>query len=195
MLADIERLRKFALVAALALLGYIASGVTLEAGAKVLILGIPFVISKPEMLPLILILASFYGLARYFYYGVMLNKTPYRRRNDLLKELTSFKKDRPLAGQHEYTTSPMTPNRVEVEALANSVIDVYPKVTSAIPLATIERTLESDDGGEPYLVFVATIKIPFVCRIAATIEDIDYMTPVLLNIVALTWGGYVLWRH
>ncbi len=192
MLADIERLRKFALVAALTLLGYVAAGVTLEAGAKVSILGIPFVISKPELLPLILILASFYGLVRYFYYGVMLNKTPYRRRNDLLRKLSSFKKNRPFAGHHEYTTSPMTPDRDEVEALANSVIAVYPKVTSAIPVAKIEQSLVADDNGEQYSVFYAYIKIPFVCRLAAILEDLDYMTPVLLNIVALAWGGFVL---
>lgn len=47
---DIEKLRRFSLSAALVLIFYSAAGVSLDAGAKASIFGIPFVIKKPNLL-------------------------------------------------------------------------------------------------------------------------------------------------
>ena len=87
MTPDIERLRRFGLIIALILISYAAAGVGLESGAKVSVLGLPFIIRRPELLPLGLMLASAYAVVRYYYYGFMLSRSPQRRRKDLLHKL------------------------------------------------------------------------------------------------------------
>src|SRR3989442_15402457 len=87
MTPDIERLRRFGLIIALILISYAAAGIELERGAKVSVLGLPFVIRRPELLSLGLMLASAYALVRFYYYGFMLSHSPQRRRKDLLHKL------------------------------------------------------------------------------------------------------------
>ena len=84
---DLDKLRKFALLAALLLVSYTAAGIRLEPGAKASLFGIPFTITTPDLLSLGLVLLSVYGLLRYYYYGHMLSSSPYRKRKDLLHKL------------------------------------------------------------------------------------------------------------
>ena len=61
---DIEKLRRFSLMVALALIFYTASGISLDAGAKASALGIPFIINNPDLLLVCFLLASIYGFIR-----------------------------------------------------------------------------------------------------------------------------------
>ena len=72
---DSEKLRRFSLLMALLLFSYSMAGVHIEQGEKILLLGIPFTVSNPELIPLGLVVASVYGLVRFYYYEVMLHAT------------------------------------------------------------------------------------------------------------------------
>ena len=62
---DLEKLRRFSLLAALLLFSYSTAGVHLEQGEMISLLGIPLTVSSPELLPLGLAALSVYGLVRY----------------------------------------------------------------------------------------------------------------------------------
>lgn len=152
---DVEPLRRFSLLAGLVLIGYVAAGVELPSGAQISVLGIPFIIRRPEFLPLALLLASAYGLGRYFYYAVMLTQSPRTIRKDLLQQLqpySGFGTDRVSAffGPSKYSTTPSTRSRAEVETKMVEVIGAFPKVWNIRPTGKIERYQVSDDDGEPY---------------------------------------------
>lgn len=186
---DIERLRKFSLATALLLFAYVAAGVTLPTGAQVSVLGIPFVIARPEYLLRALILASVYGLVRYFYYGVMLHDTPHRRRKDLLGKLHPSGGHGTYGGSvffgpSTYSTTPSTPDRASVEEELENVIESFPKVWSLRATGTIEHQMVCDVDSEPYPIFSANITVPVICRLTALMQDIDYTAPVWLNLLA-----------
>ena len=69
---DVERLRRFGLIVALVLISYAAAGVELDLEAKFSLLGLPFIVRRPDLVLLGLMLASVYALVRFYYYGVML---------------------------------------------------------------------------------------------------------------------------
>jgi len=119
MTPDIERLRRFALIAALALIFYAAAGVELDREAKFSLLGLPFIVRRPDLIFLGLMLASTYALARFYFYGVMLKYSPQRRRADLFREMHGYGAYRTFAGfvffaPPTYSTTPSITNRDEV---------------------------------------------------------------------------------
>ena len=59
---DLEKLRKFALISAVILFSYSVAGIQFADNEKVSLLGIPFTISNPELLPIGLIFISLYGV-------------------------------------------------------------------------------------------------------------------------------------
>ena len=74
MIPDLDKLRRFSLLAALLLFSYSVAGIHLIQEGDVSLLGIPLTISSPELLPLGLVALSLYGLAQFYYYGVMLSR-------------------------------------------------------------------------------------------------------------------------
>jgi hypothetical protein len=197
MTPDIERLRKFSLLSALVLIGYVAAGVQLQPGAQISVLGVPFIISRPEFLPLALILTSCYGLIRWFYYAMMLNHSPHRRRKDLLEKMhpeggRGTYKGSVFFGPSIYSTTPSTPNRADAEKEIVEVVGVFPKVWNIRAKGTIESQMVCDDVGEPYAIFEAKIAVPIACRLAAFLQDLDYTAPFWLNLCALLWAWVVL---
>lgn len=83
----LEKLRRFALTAALALITYTAAGIIIEPHEPIRVLGVSFLVSRPNLLPVGLALASLCAAARFYYYGLMLGPSPYRRRRDLIDGL------------------------------------------------------------------------------------------------------------
>src|SRR5262245_22392127 len=100
MTPDLDRLRRFAIGAAVVLILYSLAGVELEQNAKATVFGIPFVIRRRDLLPAGLMLVCVYALVRFYYYGMMLAHSPQRRRKDLLYRSYSWEKhgDKPYTG-------------------------------------------------------------------------------------------------
>ena len=80
-------MRRFSLAMGLLLLSYSIAGISLEPDPAFDLFGIPFRLSRPQLLPYVLLAAAVYGLIRYYYYCVLLTKTPYTVRRDLLNRL------------------------------------------------------------------------------------------------------------
>ena len=76
---DLQKIRRFALAVGLVLITY---SVALEFNfdEEVRPLGLPFKVVEPWLLPIGLMLTSFYGLLRFWYYGCLLTASPARRR-------------------------------------------------------------------------------------------------------------------
>ncbi len=85
--SDLGRLRRFALTAAVLLFTYTVAGIVLEPDAKLTVFGVPFHVARPDLLPIGLACASVWGLVRFYYYGMMLGRSPYRIRRELLDDL------------------------------------------------------------------------------------------------------------
>lgn len=189
MTPDINSLRKFSLVVALILISYSVAGVQLEPGGKASVLGLPFLIQSPKLLAIGLALASCYGLLRFFYYGVMLSSTPHKSRMDILHKLHA----RGLAGTYSgsvyfgpsiYLTTPSIPDRKAVEEELGKILNAFPSVGMFRPAGSIEG-YDGVDDGVYYQAFHAEVEIPLPCRLAALIQDADYILPIPLNIAAL----------
>jgi len=190
MTPDLERLRRFALGAALVLISYAAAGVELDRGAQVTLFGLPFVIHRPDLLPLGLALASAYGLARFYYYGLMLAHSPQRRRKDLLHELHAEGGrgtyiGSVIFGPAHYSTTPLIHDRAVAEAGLRDLIAAFPKVWKFRVQGKVEPVHVADADGESRTLWEAEVTIPFACRLAALVQDLDYTAPIWLNVVAL----------
>ena len=176
------------------LLTWALAGVSLAADTPVSLLGIPFRITRGELLPVGLALASLYGTVRYYYYGLMLGTSPYRRRRDILDELVVDHTDagqrgrgkvRMYQGPTRFTTSPSHYDRDLVEKRAEELREAFPKFAQARVEAKVASSPTVDNDGEQYWTHSVSVTIPIRCRVAALIEDLDYTLPVWLNVVAL----------
>jgi len=190
MIPELQKLRRFALGAGLVLLSYSVAGIGLEPGAKASIFGIPFVISMPKLLPFGLVLASLYGVLRFYYYGLMLPNSPYRHRKNLLSKLNAEGqygryKGSLYFGPSQYSTTPLLNDRELVEKQANDIIAAFPKFVGGRVSAEVKGYQFSEENGSVSVSYGAKIHIPRVCRIMAFFQDVDYTLPVSLNIVAL----------
>lgn len=197
MTPDIERLRRFALIIGLILISYTAAGVQLEHGAKVSVFGLPFVIRRPELLPLGLMLASAYALTRFYYYGLMLSHSPQRRRKDLLHKLhgeggRGTYTGSVFFGPAVYSTTPLRSDWNVVNAQLQETIAAFPKIWNKRPTGEIEPHHFADEDGNERTAYEAKVTIPFWCRLAALFQDIDYTAPVWLNLVALITAASTL---
>ena len=190
MIPELDKLRRFSLLAALLLFSYSVAGIQIKPGATIPLLGIPFTVSSPELLPMGLVVLSVYGLVRFYYYGVMLSSTPYRTRRDLIRTLQAqggrgTHHGRVLFGPTEFLTTPLVDDRADVEAQVSQLIAAFPKLGRRIPEGKIEAHRIVGEDGEPYTVWGADISIPVACRLAAIFQDIDYTAPIWANVVAL----------
>jgi hypothetical protein len=82
--ADLLKIRRFCFSVALILITYSIAGVKLDVPAKVQPLGIPFLIERPDLLAIGLVIASMFSSLRFVYYGMLINPSPMRARKRLL---------------------------------------------------------------------------------------------------------------
>ncbi|MBI3373529.1 MAG: hypothetical protein HY017_17525 [Betaproteobacteria bacterium] len=198
MTPDLERLRRFGLIVALVLISCAAAGVELDREAKFSLLGLPFIVRRPDLILLGLILASVYASVRFIYYGVMLMHSPQRRRADMFHQLHGYggygtRTGSIFFGPAKYETTPLTNDRDAVEKQLRQIVDAFPKVWKFRAKGHIEAQQFADDGGELHAAYSAQITIPFACRTAAFIEDIDYTMPIWLNMLALALSIATHW--
>lgn len=191
---DLDKLRKFSLLAAVLLFSYSVAGIRLAEGEKVTLLGFPFSVSNPELLPLGLVALSLYGLVRFYYYGAMLYSTPYRIRRDLLKVLHAEGgkgnyKGSVFFGPTLFSTTPLVNDRADAKAQLDQIVEAFPMLWGKRTEGKIERHRLYDDEGDERDCWEAQISIPVICRIAASVQDIDYMAPIWANVIALSITG------
>jgi hypothetical protein len=162
---DLNQLRRFALAMGLLLLTSIIAGVTLDGDLRVSPFGIPFRIARPDLVPLGLALAAVYGLARYYYYGIMLAVSPYRARRDVLDELHA-EGARPNAkvgvylGPTKFSSRVWTDERDKVERLAERLPAVFPKFVGARASARVSGSRHVDEDGDSYVTWGVEAVIP-----------------------------------
>lgn len=189
---DLEKLRKFALVVGLVILTYSIAGISLDPNSGFSVVGLAFRVSKPELLPTGLIIASFYAMVSFYYYGFMLKKSPFRVRRDIIDGLNAWdpkfvsgKKVSIYFGPTEFETSPWHSELEKVEAYVDNFPEAFPKFASAKVSAKVISSQSCDEEGEFYMIYAAKVKIPKRCRLAAIFQDFDFASPILLNVLAL----------
>jgi hypothetical protein len=87
---DFSKIRRFALIVALVLMTLIFAQVEIETPVKINPLGFPLIIKNPDLLSIALVLASFYALLRYIYYGMLAQPSPMHMRRILLSGRTFY---------------------------------------------------------------------------------------------------------
>jgi hypothetical protein len=202
---DLERLRRFALTAALILFTYLVADITPAPDTRIPVFGVPFQFGRPDLLPAGFALAAFYGCVKFYYYGMMLTTSPYRARRDALDALTAeWPKSsvRALLGKDIYMYFGATTfsfekayidNREEMERRGNELEKLFPKFLRArVKVEIPSRAVwEMDQNGEPIFHEICTLNvtIPKRCRLAAFFEDADYTAPVWVNVLVVGFYG------
>jgi hypothetical protein len=190
---NLATLRRFALTIALLLITYAAAGIQIDPQASISPFGFPFRVERADLLPIGLQLAALYSMARFYYYGLMLAHSPYRTRRDLLDRASAPGQP----GGHHVPTY-WGPVRLEsklsvstyeeAETLATQYREAFPKFASARVSARPRGDVFTDEGGDPQHYFHVEMVVPLRCRMTALFQDLDYTSPVWLNLVALAFS-------
>lgn len=167
---DLEKLRRFALASGLVLIVYSLAAVELDTGETIHPLGIPLKINRPDWLGIGLVLASVWGMGRFYYYGALKNSSPARLRRDALERW--YKGERDFGSENDAMRT------------SEEVAGVFPKIPRTRLPIEVERVPLGGEGGG-YKFRAKRGKIPFRLRIVTRFEDIDYFAPIWLNVVAL----------
>jgi hypothetical protein len=192
---DIEKLRRFSLVVALITLTYSVAGISLVPDPGISVIGLTFKVSRPGLLPIGLVIASIYAMIRFYYYGFMLKKSPYRVRRDVIDNLHCYerpyiggrKKVPTYFGPTEFAAALWVSDRAEAKAYIASFPEAFPKFALARPSMKIEASESSTEDGESVVMsYDVQVVIPVRCRLAGIIQDVDYSSPIWLNLVSLT---------
>jgi hypothetical protein len=195
----IEKLRRFSLVVALVLLTYSVAGISLKPNSEILVIGLTFNVSRPEWLPVSLVIASIFSIIRFYYYGFMLKKSPYRLRRDAIEGLYTglriirgeLKKELPLYFNFgpikDVESRIWDEDKNRVQRYVDDFPNVFPKCAGARASARLTYKPGHDEDGEPTgtMFYGATVSIPIWCRLAAIFQDIDYSSPIWLNLISL----------
>jgi len=161
---DTTKLRRFALFIAFITIIYFLAGVEMDTPAKILPLGIPFIIKRPEFLPIGLVLTSMYCLVRYVYFGYFVQISPTRARQ-LLRKGSPVHAPTLGISLEDFT-----------ELIANEVERYFPS------FGKLEASYDTSKTDKQCSV---TTKIPWIVWILSIAEDIDYALPVIANFAAV----------
>ncbi|OGA49108.1 MAG: hypothetical protein A3F74_05885 [Betaproteobacteria bacterium RIFCSPLOWO2_12_FULL_62_58] len=187
---EISKLRRLSLGLGLIVLLWAAAGVTLDATPSIQTFGLPLRISRPDLFPACLAVLAVIAALRYYYYGLMLGTSPYRRRRDLLDGLAPAKGRRPTHMYWGHTSFESTPWRSEFdkqESLAANLVQSFPKFARARVIAAVTSDSFFGDDGESHRSYAVVVTIPIRCRLAALLEDLDYTAPVWFPALAVVF--------
>lgn len=172
-LPELAKLRRFALSIAAVLITLVLAGVKLQTPAHVTPLGIPLIIQRPDLITLGLVIASFYAALRYIYYGMLVRSSPMRMRRELPH------RTEPAIGVDQHALNTFT-------ARAQKDVDrYYPRVGRTI--VSFQTRLDAEGG------HVFDMQIPPMVRVACWIENIDFLLPILANVIAVCLWFATLW--
>jgi hypothetical protein len=200
---DLEKLRRFALAVGLITLTYSVTGIYLSPGTDISLVGMKFGIARPGLLPIGIVLASVYATARLYYYGFMLKKSPYRIRREILDSLRCLKdsragKDKKIPmyfGPTEFETNFADYDPIRIEKYITDFPDVFPKFAGAVHFFQHKQDHVQTMEGKTVTLHGGKVTIPIRCRLAASIQDVDYSLPVWLNVTSLCIFGYRMWMR
>jgi hypothetical protein len=218
-------MRRFSLAMGLLLVGYSIAGISLEPDPAVSLLGIPFRLSRPQLLPYVLAAATLYGLLRYYYYCILLTRTPYSVRRDLLNRLVRhirlkdgfsvaqlhsfgvyhgpiefelgpqrpwmYRRDRHTGESEPAQEQPaawsVTPDANGIPVMPAEGVEFQKDLDALFPAFGRARvaTRWNYQSAEPPMQVRLHVVIPNRCRLAAIFEDIDYLAPIWLNMLAI----------
>lgn len=164
---ELWRLRRFALAIALILITYVIAGIKMKVDAEITSLGIPFVIARTDWLPIGLAIASAFSALRFWYYGCLRTDSPGRRRAEGYRALEA-------AQEKDEAVRPDFIARVE-SSYPRGFRGRRAKVTAA----------EGIGSGAAILGF----PIPWDVRFLSVVEQVDYVSPIWLNVAALFLYG------
>jgi len=172
MVPEIIRLRRFSLTFGLLLVTFSLAGVGIDSPAKISPLGIPLVLRRPDLLGIGLILASIYGLLRYWYYGILLGLSPRRARKRLYNG-TLIDGATTVDG-----SSDVDKIKSFYEEAKRQVDRYFPTIPGCIePQAEVT----GDSSG-----FHIKMTVPFYTKFLALLHDIDYYAPIWVNVIAIS---------
>lgn len=190
---DLKRLRRLSLTLGLLVLTWALAGVVVSLPLELRPLGLPVIISRPDLLPIGLALGASYSALRYFYYAHMLGVSPYRRRRDLLDRLWAEGQKKPglsatYWGPEEFEASPLFATGKEADQFARSFEDAFPKFFGGRYSTRVESFPGVDNEGEEYTSYRLHVRIPRRSRQAALLGDLDYSSPAWFPVLAvLVW--------
>jgi hypothetical protein len=165
---ELEKLRRFCLAIGLILLTVVLAEVKIDESKAVPFAGLPLRILRPELVPVGLLVASGYSALRFWYYGFTLRRSPRKKRRQILDH---FKTD----DEGEYVLAKYhTPG--EITELEKQIEEVFPHFPRTRPV--LEQFAV---GGST----TAKLRIPVRVVVAGWFEDIDYSSPVWLNLFAV----------
>jgi hypothetical protein len=182
--SDLEKLRRFCLAIALILITYVLAGVRVDSSKTVSLLGLPRTIVRPELIPIRLIIASVYSTGRFWYYGLMLRSSPRKTRT---RFLAAFQNEPNKRGTYRVVLTSAGQN--------DWIQEQFEKVLPQFPRrrAELRRIKVPQQGGEDRPGFV--LEVPRRILLASYFEDLDYTSPIWLNVAALILAGCSLIRR
>lgn len=185
---ELPKIRRAALGLSLVAAVLLSAGVAIDREAAIPLFGLRVTLARADLIPLAVVVGAIYCGARYWYYGHMLLKSPYRTRRDLLDRLRGPKGVEALsyAGPAALKSRWSFENWTDAADNARKIQRAWPRFLRASTTATVEEDGADEMGGmESNYRVVATV--PARCRFAALFEDLDYATPVLAPIAVAMW--------
>lgn len=167
---DLIRLRRFALLTGLILAFYSLAGITIESSNTIHPFGVPFRIIRPDLVHFALVIASVYAALRYYFFAFMVQRTPYRKRQQLREDAKAAEG---LSFSYEARSGD------NARSISNELHELYPKFLMARPRGEI--LIPPNEGNTLCQVHIV---IPRRCRAGAWFSDLDYSLPILVNLVA-----------
>jgi hypothetical protein len=168
---ELEKLRRFCMVIALVLITYVFAGVKVDVSKTITVLGLPLSLSRPELIPIALIIASVYNTLRFYYYGFLLRRSPAKKRRDL-----------EVLGNHGVV------DREFVREFREDLENSFPQFRGH------RVTFRSEQDPISERILLRGLVVPRPVRISAWFHNLDYTAPILLNVFAWILTAWWLWH-
>lgn len=165
---ELEKLRRFCMAVALVLITYVLAGVNIDTSKSVSVLGLPLHISRPELIPIGLIIASVYSTVRFSYFAFLLRRSPANKRRDL--KITGVV-------DPEY-----------YRQFTNDIEKAFPRIGRHRVIASSETISTSQ------MIRIKGLIVPRPVSMMSWFENIDYAAPLLLNIFAWIITIWSFWH-
>ncbi len=178
------KLRRFSLAVGVILFSYVIAGFRVKEEFELPGFLGAFEIGRPELIPIGLVIASIWGLVRFWYYGLMIELAPWRHRR---KIFASAKK---VSDEGSYSIEftrdsecdnfeiilqrhiPRFANRELLSKTTDITVDEPPDISEGI-----EKVKKIGNR--------LTFNISDRQRAAAWFQDLDFYSPVIVNVIAL----------
>jgi len=188
---QLQKLRRFSLALGVILFSYVVIGfepVITEGKARINFPLMAFNVERHDFIPIGIALGSFWGMLLFWYYGFMVNRSPYRRRKELLGGAKR------LNAEHNYGVDGLSDS--EVLEHHQALIELYPRFLARDILFKVTetqlKTTRQKTHGETE-EFPAKSRVEFGITerqiVVARFRDVDYSAPIWVNAIALlTWS-------